>query len=177
MTDEFDDLATGSYTPEAPTIVPAGRQFAMVTDAMRRKDKFKAGKWLENPSGWVLTLTLQAKVGDDTFTFKSNIPAHRSKVIGYVFKSAGLDAPVTGTPVTEGELVGRTVEVEIEHFTPEGGTTTYPLVKRWLEAGTVDADPPDLPPLPAKVEPKKPRGATAKTAAAFKENAPDDIPF
>lgn len=176
MRDEFDDLATGGYSPEKPSIVPEGKVIAMVANAMRRKNKFKAGKWPENPSAWELSLTLHAKVGDDTFTWAANIPAHKSKVIGYVFESAGLDAPALGAPVAEGELVGRTVEIEVEHFTPEGGDRAFPIVKRWLRAGAVDIDPPDLPP-PAPAVAHKPRGSAARAAAAHKETAPDDIPF
>lgn len=173
MSDEFDDLATGSYAPpaEAVTIPPEGKHLAIVADAMRRRNKFKADKWPENPAGWELSLTLQASVGDGRVTWKANIPAHRSAVIAHVFASAGLDAPVRGTPVNEGELVGRTVEVEVEHFTPDGGDKVFPIVKKWLPAGSVDVDPPGLPaskPAPA---------AKAKAAKAPPVIPNDDIPF
>lgn len=175
--DEFDDLATGSVAPAAASasVPPEGVSLAMVVDAGRRKNKFKTCP--ENPNGWQLTLTLQVPVGDDKVTFRSNIAAHKAAVIGHVFASAGLDAPVRGTPLNEGQLVGRSVEVEIEHYTPEGGDQVFPIVKKWMPAGSADRDPPGLPPASELAKPAPKRTTAKKADAVAKEAAPDDIPF
>lgn len=176
MTDEFDGLATGSAEPAAAaTIPPEGVRLAMVVDATRRKNKFKQTP--ENPNGWQLSLKLQAQVGDDKVTWTANVPAHKSAVIAHVFASAGLDAPVRGTPLNEGQLVGRSVEVEIEHYTPEGGDQVFPIVKKWLPAGSADRDPPGLPPASELAKSAARRTAAKKADAVAREAAPDDIPF
>jgi hypothetical protein len=174
--DEFDDLATGSVeTAPAASIPPEGVSLAMVVDAGRRKNKFKACP--ENPNGWQLALTLQVQVGYDKVTFRANVPAHKAAVIGHVFASAGLSAPVRGTRLNEGQLVGRSVEVEIEHYTPDGGDQVFPIVKKWLPAGSADRDPPGLPPASELAKPAARRTTAKKADVVAKEASPDDIPF
>jgi hypothetical protein len=177
MIDEFDELATGTASAaaesECPAIPPAGKNLCMVVEAGRRKNQYKAGKWPENPNGWELSVKLQAIVGEHRVPFTANIPAHRAKVIAKAFESAGLAAPLAGERIDERQLVDRTVEVEVEHYRPEGSDKVFPIVKLWLPPGSVDVDPPGLPPAATKAS--KPRGAAKATKPV--DLAPDDIPF
>lgn len=179
LTDEFDDLAAGDSGTVAATkqaSLPAGNYVGTITDAVRRMDKYKAGKWPENPNGWVLTVHLRISFRNDDYAIRSNVPAHKSWVVAKVFEAAGLPVPVKGVPVAEGDLIGCNVAVEVDTFTtPEG--VEHPVVKLWLPADqAAEKDPPGLPPaaeLEAAAKPARRSKADALAAAA----APDDIPF
>lgn len=177
MIEEFDELATGTGSVERATVPPEGLNTCIVVEAARRKNKFKAGRWPENPNGWELALQLQTRVGDDSLTFKANVPAHKAVVIAKLWESAGLDAPSAGQRIDERQLVDRSVEVEIEHYKPEGGENVFPVVRRWLPPGTREVDPPGLPPASELGPAAKAKPARKKAEERRHDQAPDDIPF
>lgn len=178
LTDEFDDLAAGDggATATKQAVLSPGIYVGTVTDAVRRMDKYKAGKWPENPNGWVLTVHVRISFRDDDYAIKANVPAHKSWVVAKVFESAGLPVPVKGKPVSEGDLIGCSVTLETDVFTtPEGAE--HPVVKLWLPADKApEQDPPDLPPA-AELEAAAKPARKKKADAAASESAPDDIPF
>lgn len=142
-------------------IMPAGRHTMEIKHAEEGPNEHKRSD--ENPEGMCLKLRLSDLEGRCRFVF-DDLPQQKSLTWRAKQLASALGITPSGETLTiePKSLVGRTVDVELSHYTSKAGKTSA-VVKRYL-SGDVES----------KAAPAAPRTQAAKVTASIE---PDSIPF
>ena len=160
MADQYDP---STWTEPAPApvereIMPAGRHTMTIRHAEEGPNEFKRSD--ENPEGICLKLRLSDAESKYRFVF-DDLPHTKSLAwrARQLAVALGIDTTSQELTIEPEAIKGRTVEVEISHYTSKAGKVSA-VVKRYIEAKAQ--------------QPAKPR----TTAARVKVTHDDDVvPF
>jgi len=161
ISEEFD-------APPQPTterqMMPAGRHTMEIKHAEEGPNEYKRSD--ENPDGMCLKLRLSDLDGRYKFVF-DDLPQAKSLAWRAKQLASALGITATGETLSlePSTLVGRTVSVEISHYTSKSSGKVSAVVKKYLDASPTTDKPKAAP---------APRTQAAKITASL---APDDIPF
>jgi len=153
-----DDPMAASTTGERD-IVPAGTHQMEIKAAEEKANKYKVCD--ENPDGAVLALRLATVNGNYKFVF-DDIPQHLGWRAKQLAQAVGSDVAGGTLSLNPDDLIGRSITVEVSHYTSKTTGNVSAVVKKYVPA--VAAKP---------AAAKKP---TAHRAAASRMPG-DDIPF
>lgn len=155
----FEPQAAAATTERE--IMPVGRHTMVIKHAEEGPNDYKRSD--ENPDGMCLKLRLSDREGRFKFVF-DDLPQAKS----LAWRASQLAAAIGVIPVGEtlslkpDELVGQTVEVEINHYTSKAGKVSA-VVKRYVERRDATQKPV-----------AKPRSMAAKVTASLDD---DVVPF
>lgn len=136
-------------------IVPAGVHAMVIIAAEEGTNEWKVSD--ANPTGECLKLRLS--LGDYKFVFH-DIPKHHGGVARQLAAALGIDVD-SQLAIEPNDLIGRTVSVEVVHYTSKAGKTSA-VVKKYV--------------VPEASKPGK-RPAAKKAVPVPVDQDPDDIPF
>jgi len=132
---QFDWPTDEDFRPEQPSTSADEKDRPMVADgrhtATIRWAGEQAQEWAkhdDNPTGKVLTIKLD--FGPQWRPVWESVRAHWRGAIEAVCRCAGVAAPVSGTPWSESELVGRHVVVDTVQAIAKSGRE-YVRIEKW----------------------------------------------
>jgi hypothetical protein len=154
-----DDPMAAATTGERD-IVPAGIHQMEIKAAEEKTNKYKVCD--ENPHGAVLALRLATVNGNYKFVF-DDIPQHLGWRAKQLAQAVGSDVAGGTLSLNPDDLIGRSITVEVSHYTSKTTGNVSAVVKKYMPA------------VAAKPAAAAPRKAAAKVTASRLPG--DDIPF
>jgi hypothetical protein len=158
MIDEDFNADPRTTLPQEREIAPAGRHLAKIAKAEEGPNQWKTHDKM-NPEG--ICLKLRLAIGDYRFVFH-DLPRHEPWLAKQLADALGITPEGNTLRVVPDEIVGREVEVEVNHYTAKSGKVSA-VVKRYL------------PPLDKPAAKPTAKRTPTQTITAALPN--DDIPF